>query len=309
MMEQHLIGAFALLAVVPAAWSQDAGTGPCRKLLNERIGQCANEEIARPGRNPSDFSFWQTCRAKYEPEYQRCLQASNRPPQPGGELATSDPENPRRPMNEAIFTFPQKTSSAESGKKARVNGKDSANTAERAERRCPWPEARLNIDWVMSHDAGARRTFMQAREGGLSCYDAVLAAQRHNSNAQSTIRACGPRSAGYINSQPLCLVQAASRPEKPAAEGESCVGPPQERRDTSPHCAKSVEIAAVNHCATMKDIYICLKRAGGVWGCSAFANIPPGQGASDWICDPGTYSYNVQSRPAGSSVRFQMPRY
>jgi hypothetical protein len=64
------VGGYAVLVGSLAA--QDPGSDPCRRMLNERIAQCANEEMTKPGRNPSDFSFWQSCRARFQPEYERC---------------------------------------------------------------------------------------------------------------------------------------------------------------------------------------------------------------------------------------------
>ena len=45
----------------------------CKAQFKEQVGNCANEAIADPSRDSSDFSFWGTCQAKYQPELEDCL--------------------------------------------------------------------------------------------------------------------------------------------------------------------------------------------------------------------------------------------
>lgn len=51
--------------------------------------------------------------------------------------------------------------------------------------------AENNIRWVIQLDGGARRTYDRARQAGLSRFDAVVAAQAHNSGAATSIRSYG----------------------------------------------------------------------------------------------------------------------
>jgi hypothetical protein len=45
----------------------------CKARFKEQVGACANEAIADPARDASDFSFWKACQAKYEPDLEDCL--------------------------------------------------------------------------------------------------------------------------------------------------------------------------------------------------------------------------------------------
>jgi hypothetical protein len=45
----------------------------CKVRFEEQVGNCANEAIADPSRDSSDFSFWGTCQAKYQPELEDCI--------------------------------------------------------------------------------------------------------------------------------------------------------------------------------------------------------------------------------------------
>lgn len=62
-------------------------------------------------------------------------------------------------------------------------------------------EARVNIDWVLSRDRGARATFDQARRSGSPVLQALLIAQRHNPHAQGTIRRCAAWASSYAAAQ------------------------------------------------------------------------------------------------------------
>lgn len=57
-------------------------------------------------------------------------------------------------------------------------------------------EARINIDWVMLKDAGAWRSYSQARRSQPPLA-ALLYAQRHNARAQESIRRCSGWAAAY----------------------------------------------------------------------------------------------------------------
>ena len=54
---------------------------------------------------------------------------------------------------------------------------------------CNLAEAKINYVWVFA-DAGAKARFFSSRKQGLSPFDAILAAQAHNPNAQQTLRNC-----------------------------------------------------------------------------------------------------------------------
>jgi len=51
-------------------------------------------------------------------------------------------------------------------------------------------EAKINVDWVISGDAGARQSFNHALRQGLTPFLAVRSAQRHNRHAQETLDRC-----------------------------------------------------------------------------------------------------------------------
>ena len=57
-------------------------------------------------------------------------------------------------------------------------------------------EAKVNIDWVMTRDFAARLNYRTARQSR-SPLEAVIFAQRHNPNAQATIRRCAAWSGDY----------------------------------------------------------------------------------------------------------------
>jgi hypothetical protein len=62
-------------------------------------------------------------------------------------------------------------------------------------------EAKANIRWVIQLDAGARATYTRGLSAGLSPYDAVLAAERHNQRAMNSVIAFGKdRTEAYIKS-------------------------------------------------------------------------------------------------------------
>jgi len=51
-------------------------------------------------------------------------------------------------------------------------------------------EAKINTDWVLSQDKGARLRFNQALSAGKSAFDALLTAQAHNPGAQKSLQSC-----------------------------------------------------------------------------------------------------------------------
>lgn len=68
-------------------------------------------------------------------------------------------------------------------------------------RECNRDEAKINIDWVLFKDAGARATYNSFLQRGESSVDAVLSAQGHNPHAQQTIRNCRAWAKSYIGSK------------------------------------------------------------------------------------------------------------
>lgn len=51
-------------------------------------------------------------------------------------------------------------------------------------------EAKINVDWVIDRDPGAKQRYASFRSRGQSPVDAVISAQAHNPHAQDTIRQC-----------------------------------------------------------------------------------------------------------------------
>lgn len=51
-------------------------------------------------------------------------------------------------------------------------------------------EAKINTDWVLSGDRGARGTYERNLKDGFTAFESVLAAQAHNRKAQDSIRRC-----------------------------------------------------------------------------------------------------------------------
>ena len=61
-------------------------------------------------------------------------------------------------------------------------------------------EAKINVDWVIAKDAGAKRRFSSFLDQGQSPVDAVISAQAHNPHAQQTIRDCRNWAEAYLSS-------------------------------------------------------------------------------------------------------------
>ncbi|MEA2783207.1 MAG: hypothetical protein QOK29_4751 [Rhodospirillaceae bacterium] len=59
-------------ASYPTTRTSAASAEACKAQYKERIGNCANEAIADPSRDPSDFGFWQVCTEKYKSDYDAC---------------------------------------------------------------------------------------------------------------------------------------------------------------------------------------------------------------------------------------------
>ncbi|HKP22945.1 MAG TPA: hypothetical protein VJV39_03725 [Dongiaceae bacterium] len=69
-----LAGALSALLVFGLCGAARAGSDDaCKARFKEQVGNCANEAIADPSRDSSDFSFWKTCQAKYQAELDECL--------------------------------------------------------------------------------------------------------------------------------------------------------------------------------------------------------------------------------------------
>jgi hypothetical protein len=66
-----LLSALALTGLGSIAWADSDEA--CKARFKDQVGTCANEAIADPSRDSSDFSFWGTCQAKYQPELEECL--------------------------------------------------------------------------------------------------------------------------------------------------------------------------------------------------------------------------------------------
>lgn len=79
-------------------------------------------------------------------------------------------------------------------------------------------EAKINIDWVLFKDAGAKGTYQAYRRRGESPVDAVISAQGHDPHAQQTIRDCYGWAQAYIASKGFSAAPAA-RPRGPASGG------------------------------------------------------------------------------------------
>src|SRR5688572_11336123 len=63
--------ALALTGLGGMAWADSDEA--CKARFKEQVGNCADEAISDPSRDSSDFSFWGTCQAKYQPELEDCL--------------------------------------------------------------------------------------------------------------------------------------------------------------------------------------------------------------------------------------------
>ncbi len=85
-------------------------------------------------------------------------------------------------------------------------------------------EAKINIDWVLEQDSGARSTFSNAVRGGLSNFDAVVFAEHHNPHAQATIRGCR-YSSQYI-AEALRATMPSTGGGAPSARGAAPGAPP-----------------------------------------------------------------------------------
>lgn len=71
-------------------------------------------------------------------------------------------------------------------------------SASRAPLSAECKEAKENADWVLFKDRSARGTYLQGRQRGLTPFDALLAAQGHNRNAQDSFRRCGAWLSQYV---------------------------------------------------------------------------------------------------------------
>lgn len=73
MIKPRLFIAAALLAFLTHAESAPADTeAECKAKFKQQIGDCANEAIADPSRDSSDFSFWETCTQEHQAEFDSC---------------------------------------------------------------------------------------------------------------------------------------------------------------------------------------------------------------------------------------------
>jgi hypothetical protein len=81
-------------------------------------------------------------------------------------------------------------------------------------------DAKINTDWVLSQDRGARLRFNQAIGAGKSAFDALLIAQGHNPGAQKSLLACQ----GWVESYLRRLGE--NRDGRPAAAAPTPEGCP-----------------------------------------------------------------------------------
>lgn len=66
---------------------------------------------------------------------------------------------------------------------------------------CNREEAKVNIDWVLFRDGGARATYLSYRRRGQNPVDAIISAQGHNPHAQQTIRDCYAWAQNYVSKE------------------------------------------------------------------------------------------------------------
>lgn len=64
---------------------------------------------------------------------------------------------------------------------------------------CNKEEAKINIDWVLDKDVGARARYEKFRSDGQSAIQAIISAQAHNANAQNSIKRCRNWAVRYIS--------------------------------------------------------------------------------------------------------------
>lgn len=93
-------------------------------------------------------------------------------------------------------------------------------------------EAKINVDWVITHDEGAKRRYGSLRREGMSPIDAVLGAQAHNPGAQDTIRFCAGWVSSYLASKGMGPGGESPAPGRPAR-----TGPASCRVDATEGCA------------------------------------------------------------------------
>ncbi len=115
-------------------------------------------------------------------------------------------------------------------------------------------EAKINVDWVITHDEGAKRRYGSLRREGMSPIDAVLGAQAHNRSAQDTIRFC----AGWVSSY-LASKGMGSGGESPAPGRPARTSPASCRVDAAEGCG-GCEITCPEGNA------VCRPGSGSLWG-------------------------------------------
>lgn len=76
-------------------------------------------------------------------------------------------------------------------------------------------EAKINVDWVIDRDPGAKQRYASFRGQGQSPVDAVISAQAHNPHAQDTIRRCRAWANKYLADLGLMSAGANTKPKRP----------------------------------------------------------------------------------------------
>jgi hypothetical protein len=113
-------------------------------------------------------------------------------------------------------------------------------------------EAKINVDWVITHDEGAKRRYTSLRREGNSPIDAVLGAQAHNPSAQDTIRFCSGWVSSYLASRGM---------------GSGGMGAPPQTQRTPSSCS----VDPTNGCARCaitcpEGNAVCHPGSGSMWG-------------------------------------------
>ncbi|HEX7054100.1 MAG TPA: hypothetical protein VF211_09250 [Burkholderiales bacterium] len=121
-------------------------------------------------------------------------------------------------------------------------------------------EAKINVDWVISRDAGARATYARLRAEGLSPIDAVIGAQGHNPHAQETLRLCAGWVSRYLAAQGMGSGGMSPAARTPGRAPSSCSVAPKNG------CAECSITCTVGQA-------VCKEGSGGYWEGRLMCNI------------------------------------
>lgn len=248
------IAGVALLLAAGAAVPQSASQiDPCRRELNERIAACANEEMARPGRNPSDFSFWQTCRAKHQGEYDRCATR----------LAQNDDQRCAEARENIDWVLDKDTGAQGTYRRHRAGGKSPLEAVIAAEGHNPAAQRKIR-----DCQAWAARYIAQKLSGGAAggalakSYEDVCARNAGNARVQAVLGCV------VLRDDPK-----GTREEIDAVAREACGRLAQA-------CENQPESSLRETLASVTDSLSCRKRYGsGCGGRNPFPNVALNAGA------------------------------